>query len=513
VILGDPNAKHVIEGGHATLDDIFRAVAAREPDRIALTDPPNRTSFTDGAPRRLTYREADRVIGAIAGRLRRVGLPADTVIGLQLPNTVEAVLTILGVLRAGMIAAPLPLLWRRSELVAALRRVGAKAIVTSARVGGFDHGMLAMEVAGELFAIRHVCGFGNRLLDGVLPLDDVFAAEAADPLPPIDRFEHAGSHVAVVTFDVTPQGMVALARSHNELIAGSAAVLLEGSVPRDARILTPCPPSSFAGLALGLLPWLLSGGGLTLHQPFDPDAFAAQCLEDVCDTVVVPGPLLPRFAEAGLLAHDQLRSVLALWRAPERLAMSPACRRDGVRVTDVLAFGEIGLVPAQRGPDGWSSAIPAGPLAVPRGEAAALPVVELSRTPAGVLALRGVIVPRNPFPPGAERDDAPRFADSAQGPVDTGYACRIDPDSGELTVTSPPGGLVDVGGYRFVQRDLQSLIGDIVGGASFAALPHALLNHRLAGYAADRAAAHAALAAGGRNALIAEAFAETDRAA
>src|SRR3954471_5108082 len=95
-----------------TLDDLFRRAAARRPDDIALADPPNRESFTDGAPRRLTYAEADRAISAIASQLRQLRLQTDSIVAIQLPNIVESVLTILGVLRAGMIAAPLPLLWR-----------------------------------------------------------------------------------------------------------------------------------------------------------------------------------------------------------------------------------------------------------------------------------------------------------------------------------------------------------------------------------------------------------------
>ncbi len=53
------------------------------------------------------------MISAIAGRLRRMGLHTDAIVGLQLANTVESVLTLLAVLRAGLIAMPLPLLWRR----------------------------------------------------------------------------------------------------------------------------------------------------------------------------------------------------------------------------------------------------------------------------------------------------------------------------------------------------------------------------------------------------------------
>ena len=75
-----------------TIDDLFRRAVARRPDALALADAPNRASFTDGPPLRLTYAEADRMVSAIAGRLRRMGLPTDAIVGIQLPNTVENIL-------------------------------------------------------------------------------------------------------------------------------------------------------------------------------------------------------------------------------------------------------------------------------------------------------------------------------------------------------------------------------------------------------------------------------------
>src|SRR5690348_11799899 len=86
-----------------TLDDLFRRAAVINSDGIALTD---------DSGRQLTYAEADRVIWAVAARLRALGLPTDAVIGVQSTNTIESPLTLLGILRAGMIAALLPMLWR-----------------------------------------------------------------------------------------------------------------------------------------------------------------------------------------------------------------------------------------------------------------------------------------------------------------------------------------------------------------------------------------------------------------
>jgi len=68
------------------------------------------------------------------------------------------------------------------------------------------------------------------------------------------------------------------------------------------------------------MPWLLSGGTLSLHHGFDADAFATQARDDRCNTIVVPGALVPQLADAGLLAAAEIKNVLAVWRTPERLS-------------------------------------------------------------------------------------------------------------------------------------------------------------------------------------------------
>src|SRR5262245_39096483 len=277
VILNDPRGRPASAriGGRATLDELLRRAALRRPHELALLDPPNRTSFAGGKPRLLTYAQADRVVSAIAGRLRRMGLDTaatDGIVGIQVANTVESVLTLLGVLRAGLIAMPLPLLWRRAETVAALSRVGAHALIVSGRIGAVDYYDLAMQVAAEIFPVRYICGYGDNALDGLIPFDDLFTVDALDPLPALDDERAAdpgpGAHVALITWDTTPDGPVAVARSHAELIAGGLAVVLESRLRQDTVLLSTLTMSSFAGLATAVMPWLLLGGTLALHHPF-----------------------------------------------------------------------------------------------------------------------------------------------------------------------------------------------------------------------------------------------------
>jgi len=485
----------------ATLDDLFRRALARRPDAVALVDPPDRATITDGAPRRLTYAQADRAVSALAARLRGFGLPADSVVALQLPNTVESVIALLAVTRAGLIAAPLPLLWREQEATVALGRVGARALIGCRTIGAVDYAALAMQLAAETFAIRFVAAFGAPLPDGIEPLDDIFAASADAPTSSLARGD-AADHIAVVTFDVAPDGIVPVARSHAELIAAGLAVHLEACIEPDAAILGVITLSSFAGLAATVVPWLLAGGTLSLHHPFAPASFAAQTAE-APRAIVLPGPLVMRLADAGLIGADSNSTVLALWRAPERFASSAAWTGRAALI-DVPVFGEVGLIALRRDAEGKPSALPAGRIVAPHGAAAGMHVLDVARGANGTIVLSGPMVPRNAFPPGIERGDQPRLAATANG-IDTLYPCRLDRATGLLAIDGPPGGMVSVGGYRFALRALQDLV-EGAGDGALAALPDMLAGQRLAGAGADRDAICDALAAQGANPLLVAAF-------
>lgn len=512
MILGPPSAQQLAaagSAGRATLDDMFRRAAARHPDAIALVDPPDHDAAIGGAPRRLTYAEADRMVSALAGRLRRMGLQTDQVVAVQMPNSIETVLTLLGILRAGLIAAPLPLLWGRADAIAALSQVGAKTLIASGSVGDVELSEQAMHIAADVFPIRYVCGFGSRLPDGVVSFDDLFTIDKPDPLHEVERAVNPAAHVAVITWDVTADGLVPVARTHFELLSAAIAVVLESRIEPDAKILSSLAMGSFAGLTATVLPWLVAGGTLSLHQSFDASVLARQCEQERCAYVVVPGPIATRLADADILAkRNGLKSVIAVWRSPERLAASPLWREPTINLIDIHVFGEAGLVVARRGANGMPAPIALGPVTVPRGAPGAVLAAELLRTDAGTLAIRGSMVPRFPYPPGAERGDLPFFQVGDDGHVDTGFPCRTDRDTKAMVVTGPPAGLVSVGGYRFALRDLQDLAAQIEPGSTLAALPDTLAGHRLAGNAADRDRVRGALDRRGVNPLILGAFRE-----
>ncbi len=485
-----------------TLDGLFRRILARKPDALALLDPLNKQRITGQPPKRLTFAEADRAISALSAHFIEAGLPANSVIAVQLPNTVEFMLTVLAAHRAGLIVALLPLLWRQADLTVALSRTGARAIVTTGKIDGVVHADLAMNAAAEAFSIRHVCGFGNELPEGMASLDLAISGQSATAR----AVTQDGRRAAVISFDVAADGFRAVPRTHLSLIAGGLALSLESDLPQGSTLMSAFAPSSFAGLISSLVVWLLSGGTLALHHPFEVDVLEQQIKEHSCDALIAPAQLALRLSEIDMPSRlPSLRDVIGLWRAPEQVASSPLWTTERAVLTDVYLFGEAGLFSARRAADGAPVPILPGPHGAPREVLGSSIAGEIFLTARGTLALRGPMITPAAYAP------APLARDSlvAQPPrdyVDTDYVARLDRSTGAICITAPPSGVMAVGGYRFLSQDLQEWAKRLGQGALLTALPDRLSGHRLAGRAQDNARAREALTELGLNPLMAEAF-------
>ena len=486
-----------------TLDTLFKRILARQPDALALVDPPNKQRVTGQPPKRLTYAQADRMISSLAAHFVESGLPSNSVIAVQLPNTIEFALTILAAFRAGLVVAVLPLLWRQSELTMALNRTAARAIVTSSKVDGVVYSDLAMNAAAEAFSIRHVCGFGSDLPEGMASLDNAIFRESLIARAVIED----GRKAALISFDMTADGFRPVPRAHLGLIAGGLAISLESDVPQGATVLSAFSPMSFAGLASSLSVWLLSGGTLVLHHPFDDEVLEQQINELKCDTLIAPAQLALRLDELDLAGRlPSLRNVIGLWRTPEQVTASACWSAQPATLTDVYLFGEAGLFGARRiAEDGSPALIKQGPHGAPREMPGSSISGEILLTPRGTLGLRGPMVPVAAYAPPPPPSDS-LIAAPPRDYVDTDYAARLDRTTRAINITAPPSGIMAVGGYRFLGQDLQEWARRLGQGALLTALPDRLSGHRLAGRAADNARARDALTELGLNPLMVEAF-------
>jgi non-ribosomal peptide synthetase component E (peptide arylation enzyme) len=305
--------------GDATLDDLFRRSVVLYGDSPALVDAPNRETFSVNPPRRLSYRELDRAVTRLADRFIGLGLVKDDVIAVQLPNVAEQVVVLLAGLRAGLIVAPLPLMWRAHELEIALPLIAPKALIAMA-AHGFDGLAMMQRVAVAQGSIRHVLAFGPDLPEAVVALDHVFdrdGLEVADPLP----VAVSPDDIAMITWAGGDcPAPCPVPRSHNQWIAAGLMTLLEAGLEDRCVMLNPYPLTGLVPVACFWVPWLLTGGTLVLHHPFELAVFVDQVDRERPVYTGLPPTVIDVIRSENIFAGENgvgaLAKLACIWPAP-----------------------------------------------------------------------------------------------------------------------------------------------------------------------------------------------------
>jgi hypothetical protein len=452
-----------------TLDAVFRRNVLMRPGALALSDPPDRAALTGSLPRRLNYAEADVAVDRLARQLKTLGLPEQAIVAIQLPNTVEAVLALLAVLRAGLLAVQVPMLWRRSDLVGALREIGPRALITTTRLGNERPADTMCEVAAELFTLGFPCAFGTDVPDGVVPLDiDAHMhGDGPDPLAPARSL--SAENFAIATFDAARHGPGAIARTHSQLLSAGLAVLMEAKIASGDTIVSTLPPASLAGLAGSFVPWLLAGGMLQLSHGFSPLSAA---MASGGSHLVAPAVALEALSNG---EPEELASCIAIHRGPESLRMDLSRINCG-GIVDLQIFGEIGLTALRRIAKIMPAPIPVGKISAPADSSSAPIVIETKRLPDGTLAVRGAMVPEKSLSIGGRTCGAQLEFD-ADGFIRTNLKCH-EIGGGGLVIESAPDGIVQIGGLRYGLDDLTARITSVCSRVKVTATPHALLGMR-----------------------------------
>ncbi|KZM49739.1 class I adenylate-forming enzyme family protein [Labrenzia sp. OB1] len=354
------------------LDELFRQTAAEHPTRLAIADAPDREVWTGGAPRQVTYEEADREIDRLAAFYRTVGLATDHVIGVQAPNTVDAVIAILAAFRADLIISPLPLHWRQKNVLAALNSIGAKGFIAADRVETRDVGVAARDVAGDLFSLRFVFGLGKNIPDGLIELGPMLA-EMGDGLEfkPSERPDPA-DHTATICWSRSGEENVPVSRCHNHWISAAQMIVEEAHIGEASSILLPYSLSGLTGLGGGLVPWLRTGGTLHLHHPTSLANLAAHANDVKADVVMTPGPLAQTL-DRKLSDHET--TILAAWNIAAPRPTTFVARR---RLVDLHIADEFALMAKARGPSAKMKAMALGKHCGPNGCESGPALLEIS---------------------------------------------------------------------------------------------------------------------------------------
>ncbi|WP_181351214.1 class I adenylate-forming enzyme family protein [Thalassobacillus sp. CUG 92003] len=114
-----------------------------------------------------TFEEIHQMSFNMAKNLLSIGLKKGDVIAVQLPNSLEFVITHLAAARVGLIFNPLSPTYRKKELTYMLGHCDTKSFITIDSWKGFSHGDLAIDLKDDLENLEHVIITGDDNGSGI----------------------------------------------------------------------------------------------------------------------------------------------------------------------------------------------------------------------------------------------------------------------------------------------------------------------------------------------------------
>lgn len=282
--------------GDIRIDDLFERNVRAKTDAEACVDPNNCMDIVGREPKRLTWWRLEDLVGRYTAVLTAHGLRKDDALVVQLPNLVDLPAIYLACARLGIIVSPAPVQYREHELAYIITSIDAKAAITACRIGKHAHGEMFVRVREKTPTLQHVFVLGGDVR-GATEIEPLLARVKQSDLAAAQRAEQEANVTAddILTIcwtsgtEARPKGVP---RSHNEWIIMGEGVVHAGDIEDGDTLLNPFPMVNMAGISTSFVSWLLVGGKLIQHQPFDLQVFLKQIRDEKVDYTVAPPAVL-----------------------------------------------------------------------------------------------------------------------------------------------------------------------------------------------------------------------------
>lgn len=302
--------------GQDTVIDLFLRNVRRTPDAIALVDPSNRREFSAGALLRFSYADLSLAVDRLASGLLKQGIGKDDIIMVQLPNVSELVITYLAVARIGAVISPVPVQYRTHELQQVIGITQPKLFITTNQFMNTNYVEMIESLRPHLPGIQTVIAVGDALPAGTISFSDLITT----PHDPAELETYVSTHPVDANEAFTicwtsgteaePKGVP---RSHNHWITIAAATVDAAVLQMGCTLLNPFPLINMSAIGGMLVPWLMTGGKLVMHQPLNLPVFLQQIGQEQVNYTVAPPVLMNLLLlKPALLENADLSSITCI---------------------------------------------------------------------------------------------------------------------------------------------------------------------------------------------------------
>ncbi|HTW19282.1 MAG TPA: AMP-binding protein [Mycobacteriales bacterium] len=275
-----------------TIGDNLARTAARFPDAEALVD------CASGL--RMTYRELDAAVDALAAGLLDLGLAKGDRLGMWAPNRSEWVLTQYATARVGVILVNINPAYRTHELGYALNQSGCRGLVCAKEFKGSDYLAMVEEVRAELPALETVISLDSPDWEGLAAgtgIDAVRARSAElSPDDPINIQYTSGT-------TGFPKGATL---SHHNIVNNGFFIGEGCRYTESDRVCIPVPFYHCFGMVLGNLAVTTHGACIVIPAPgFDPVLTLRAVQDERCTSLYgVPTMFIAELALGDFATYD-----------------------------------------------------------------------------------------------------------------------------------------------------------------------------------------------------------------
>lgn len=289
-----------------TVQQLFIGRVEELRDQVAVIDPYNKKSLVDLEYMEVTWNQLNEQVDSVAALLLSCGIGEGSVVAVQLPNIVEQIVTFMALWRVRAIISPLPVQYRRHEIVEVGNIAKFDALLTVDRLTNRMLAAEAVALQNQIPSLRTIFHFGRGQVTGSVQVrvdesanreadtDTVASYVEGHPVDPNDC-------ITICWTSGTESRPKGVPRAHYEWLSMCLDTVYSPNLSHTSRVLNPFPMVNMAGINGMLLPWLTVGCVLIQHHPFDLQVFLQQIEQEEITYTVAPPALL-----AMLLKNDEL---------------------------------------------------------------------------------------------------------------------------------------------------------------------------------------------------------------
>ena len=426
-----------------TLAHYVNRNAEHQPDELGVAD----------ESREFTFAELRDMSWSLAGSLAEAGLGDESVVAVQMPNVVEAVVTYYALCRLGCVIVPRMMIYRRSEVKDAIDRTGAECFITVEEHRGFDHAAMAGDMAASCPSMRQVVILGAAprgalSLNAMIEDGDPFDGPHPDP---------DDDQIIIFTSGTTalPKGALHSFNSH----AATARVLNEQiELKPSDRCFMPSPVMHNTGLNAGVISPCLGGFGTVLQDAWDPHRALELVSRHRCTHTMGATPFATMMADARESGDYDIEAFRVFGCGGAPIPASVVHRAEsalGCKMLSIFGQSEFGVEtmtrladPVERVASSDGSAVPCNDVRILDDDGNEVP-----RGSEGEICSWGPMVMLDYW------QDPERTAEvfTADGHFRSGDLGRMDAD-GYVRVTGRKKELVNRGGLKIAPREIEDIL-------------------------------------------------------